>query len=396
MKFKKERKYIWFIFAFISLISSFYGLKINEKYNSQSKKEDNNNLLYQSSKLTVTNNYFKEVVLKKTEISLILKYLDFVKKSKDKTKYILTVFGNSLTNFDITAYDERTDEQIILPIKKLFYNGYALIIDRNIFPNENNIRLELNLQEQFMAELIYIRTRKFKDDNFYIQDNVHYDIILNEDIKEECFNLDLSYGKKRYSLELLTYTKNIKVSLWNNKKDEININDESMTLIINNMYDEICFKLDNDNEIEGSISFEIIDLFLSTDLYEEDFDNNIMIYNNFTLIRGFSTRHYIPRGHGLVHRTKDFLFKDRFSLQNIKFRRIKGNAKLIIDKCVNYPFCNFYKEDIDSAEYKYENINGYISVKKYLENDFKNYIAVVYCPEDEILNEEMNLKRKFL
>ena len=382
MKFKKERKYLWFIFVFLSLISTFLGIKINEQFNFQAIKEDNNNLLFQFPKLAAGNEYYKELVLNKTGISLILKYSNF-----KRNKYILTIFGNSLTNFDITAYDERTYEQIDLPIKKLFYNGYAIIIDRNIFPKENNIRLELNLQEQFIAELIYIRMRRFKDYNFYIKENIHYDIILNEDIEEDCFYFDLRYNKHRYSFEFLTYTKNIKVSLWkNNKYDEIKINDESMALVIENKYDEICFNLDN-NEIEGSISLEIIDLDSSTDLYEEDLDN-IMIYNNFTLIRGFSTHHYLPRGHGLVHRTKDFLFKDRFSLQNIKFRKIKGNSKLIIDKCVHYPDCNFYIQDLDFAEYKYENINGYISVKKYLDNDYKNYIAVVYCPEDENLNED--------
>ena len=134
MKFKKERKYLWAIFVLLSLISTFFGLKINEQFNFQAIKEDNNNLLFQFPKLAAGNEYYKELVLNKTGISLILKYSNF-----KRNKYILTIFGNSLTNFDITAYDERTYEQIDLPIKKLFYNGYAIIIDRNIFPKENNI-----------------------------------------------------------------------------------------------------------------------------------------------------------------------------------------------------------------------------------------------------------------
>ena len=391
MKFKKQGKYIYFIFVILSLISSFLGLKINEKYDSQSKKEDKNNQLYQSSRLTVTDNYSKEIVLNKDGISLILKYSDF-KRSIKKNKYILTIFGNSLTNFDITSYDDETDEQIFLPIKKYLYNGYILIIDSDMFSYEDDIRLELNLHEQFMKELIYIGTRRINNNRMQIEENDHHDVILNENIEEDCFKLDHLSNKNRYSLEFLTYTKNIWASLYYDynykEKKIININDESMTFIIEPYfnYDEICFTLDK-NEKEGSLSFELIDLDSLASIYEDE-PGNIMIYNNFTLIRGLATRHYLPRGHGFAHRTKDYLFKDRFSLHNVKLRKIKGNSKLIINKCINYPYCYFYKEDLDEAEYSYENINGYISVKKYLEHDFKNYIAVVYCPEEENLYED--------
>ena len=381
MKFKNERKYIWIIFVFVSLISNFFGLKIKEQFNSQSKNEDNNNRLYQPLELTLKNDYYKELVLNKTEIRLVLKKSNF----DERYKYILTVFGNSLTNFDINSYSRDTYEEISLPIKKLFYNGYALIFDRTIFNDEKNIVLELKIHEQFKEELIYLRTRSLNR-KINLKQNVHYDIILNKDFKEDCFNLDI---ESILYFKFLTYTKNIKASFsnfWKEYEYKIKINDDS--IIFSNkkyQYDEVCFSLDND-EIEGSLSVEMLDLDSSTDQYEYD-PQNIMIYNSFTLIRGLSSRHSLPMGYGIIHRTKDYLFKDKYSLHNIKFRLIKGISKLYLHTCFNYPYCNFYKEELDSAEYKYENINGYISVKKYLENDFKDYIAIVYCPEDENLDE---------
>lgn len=387
----KERKFIFFIFVFLSLISSFFGLKINGQSNSQSKKGDNNNLLLQSLELTLSNDYYKEVVLNKTDISLILKRSNFVKRNN--YKYILTILGNSLTNFDIISYSQDSYDEISLPIEKIFFNGYGLIFDRDTFNKERNIILELKLHEQFKSELIYVRVRTI-DSQLTLKKDYHYDIILNKDFNEDCFYLK---SKDNVYFKFFTYTKNIKAIFYDGWNEyEHKINDDSSIFIIKKFedeYEEVCFKLDGRNEIEGSVSVEMLDLDSSTDQYEDD-PQNIMIYNNFTLIRGLSSRHFLPRGYGIIHRTKDYLFKDKFSLQNIKFRIIKGNSKLYLHTCFYYPYCNFYKEEIDSAEFKYENINGYISVKKYLEHNFKNYIAIVYCTGDEDCEYEIEMKNE--
>ena len=50
-----------------------------------------------------------------------------------------------------------------------------------------------------------------------------------------------------------------------------------------------------------------------------------------------------------------------------------------------FPYCLFYEDELTTDEY--ENINGYIIIKKNLNNyDLKNYAALVYCPENENLN----------
>ena len=391
MVLKSPIFYILINFIFLTNFTIIFGYQKNP-FKDKSQKDGN---FFAKNDINIKgNSYDREIEIEKN-----MKFnLYFDKDDPIENNIILTVLGNSLINFDLKVYDDDDNYLSEMSNQKYFYNGYGVFVNGTTFDKYNNIRLELQLNQlnQLNEELIYIKSRKINKRNQYIGENDHIDIILDKNIvNEECFsihkseNMLMTYNK--YALNFLTYTKNIKTILYNSfdrKEIEININKESMTYIIkDNEYNEICFNLNGKNETKGSLSIELLNLHYGSSIYPF-VPSNFILDNNFTLIRGLSSEHYLPRGKAIIHRIKDYKFRDTISFIQIQFHKIKGKSKLYIIKCDNYPNCQYTKEDFenDFEEYEYEDINGYISIKKELPSDNKNgknYVAVVYCPDDE-------------
>ena len=386
MKINLQLNYIIIYFYFITIIPNILGIKTNIL----------NSLKASGNELTIKGeNFYDEIIIEqKRKINL---YFDEDSFDMDD-EYLLTILGNSIINFDVLPYNNDKDENpkvINLSIKKYFYNGYAIILNENIFDKYKHLRLELNLLES-ESELIYLRLRPILKKKKTISPNNHIDIILEkDDYEEECFFIndsdDIDYFDTNLSvvflLKFLSYTKNMKAKLESYKgKTEIEINKESMTYSIKqNEYNRICFYLNGNNEIRGGLSIEFLNLNLTSDEYYYD-PNNIVILNTYALIRGLSSEQYLPRGHVLSYKTDDYKFKDEITFLNIKFNMIQGKSKLFVEKCQNYPFCKYRKNDFINNFKDYEGINGFISVKKQLEKDVekgKNYVILVYCPEED-------------
>ena len=380
MKIQKKNYLIIFV-IFLSLLSCILGIKSNSLNVTNDKqitfRAFNSN---DDFELTINSiNFVNEIILDRSK-----KFNIYIKKDLIKSgNFLLTILGNSLTNFEISSFNGDFQE-IDLPISKYFYNGYAIIINEECFKKISEIRLELHLL-QLDIELIYIKARQISKRSQIVTSNNHIDVVLVKSIlREECFSIKTN-KENEYVFKFLTYTKNIKAIF---QKDIVNselfeINKESMTYNIKgNQYNEICFSLNENSEVSGSLSFEMLNLSLNTDKYYKD-NNNIVIFNNFTLVRGLPSEHYLPRGCALVYKTDDYRFKEDINFMDIKFHMIQGNSKLFVKKCNNYPYCKYYIEELNENK-EYKDINGYISVKKVLdEQEWKDNVAVVYCPEEE-------------
>ena len=399
MKLKNQSfNSIILILTFLLLIQNIFGDNRNlviDKTSDYIKKDSKSSILYEQSEIKIDKSDFSDdIILNRNDV-----YIISFQKDKIKENVLLTLLGNSITNFKVTASDYNFDfeydypNEIDFPIQKYFYNGYAVIINQKILNEFNNLKLKLQLV-QYDSELIYVRTRQINKKGQTINSNDHIDVVLvNGKNEKECFSIassDKNIENNTYALKFLTYTKNILGILKNkeeNEKKEIEINKESMTHIIKqHEYNKICFELNN-GEKKGSLSFELLNLNKTTDKYYYDKDN-IVIYNNFTLVRDLSSQNYLPKGYALVYKTDEYKFKNSISFMNIKFHMIQSNSKLYILKCNNYPNCKYKKNDFIEEFTEYEDINGYISIKKYLDLDNekgKNYVALVYCPEE---NEE--------
>ena len=370
------------IFTIIALFQIIFGKKT---YFSNLNKENKIPLKASKNEITIKGNkFYEQIVLEKKNTFTI--HFD---EDSIEPDVILTILGNSLINFEIIPYNIQNNRQvkIDLPIQKYFHNGYGLIIDEKILKNYNNLRLELKLL-QYDSELIYIRTRPIKSNKQNISPNDHIDIILKQkDFDKECFSIYQTREESIYSFKFLTYTKHIKALLQNEERDEeFEINKEYMTYIIkDNQYDKICFELNGNNETnKAGLSIELLNLNITSDENSNDKDN-IVIYNEFTLVRGLATEHYLPKGYALIYKADDYIFKDLISFININFYMVKGISKLFVLKCKDYPHCKYKKEDLTYNNNNYEDINGYITVKKDFSMDSekgKNYIVLIYCPED--------------
>ena len=382
MEIKSRFTYNLKIFIILVLFPIILGKK---KDFPELNKDNKYPLRASQDEITIkSNKFYDEIVLEKKK-----KFTIHFDEDSIEANALLTILGNSLANFEIIAYnyENRRQVKVELPIEKYFYNGYGLIIDEKILDKYNNLRLELELLE-YDSELIYIRTRPIKKKAQSISPNDHIDIILKQkDFDKECFTIFNLNELNIYVLKFLTYTQHIKVLLQNGTIDEeFEINKEYMTYIIKNKeYDKICFELNGNNETnKASISIELLNLNLTSDEYD-NVEDNIVIYNELTLVRGLATEHYLPKGHALSYITDDYKFKDDISLININFHMVQGLSKLYVLKCNDYPHCIYKKEDLTNIYKDYESINGYITVKKDLSKDsekWEDYISLIYCPED--------------
>ena len=396
MKRTYNLKYSLFFFTLLLVFQIIFTIKKNSynkkaKFSIDNNNSKRNNILFSPTKLTIKGTqFYKELILTRKDVCNL--YID---KDSIDDDIILTILGNSITNFVITPLDKESYlSEDVFPLKKYFYNGYGIILNRKILNPFDSLRIELKLN-QSDTELIFIKTRKINKNDQSIYPNEQIDIILKKNgFNEECFSIyesknDDDYDSKNiiYNMKFLTYTKNIKSDLKrSSRKKYIENNKESMNLIIKNgEYNEICFNLNGDNEKVGSISFELLNLNLTSDEYNEN-PYNIVIFNEFPLIRGLPSEHYLPKGNAIVYKTEDYKFKEQIALIDIKFHMLQGNSKLFLIECTNkYPYCTFTKKALEEnfIDKKYEDINGYISVKKLISENWKDYVAVVYCPEEE-------------
>ena len=274
MKFQMEFNFFMIFILNLFFLPNIYTIKSNSL---NSINDDFINLkannLYEQKELKITDYYFyQEIILVKDE-----NYDITFERSFRNYDILLTILGNSLSDFEIKAYYNGWPAgETTLKIKKYFYNGYAIILKNTI--DCKKLRLQLSLSK-IEKESINIRARPINKKNQFVIQNNHTDIILGEEtIQEECFKLyipkeedndtDIDSNEEFFleenllALKFLTYTQNIVATLKEGVLNEdkiINIDKVWDTAIIEDyQYSEICFKLKDNSINYGSLSFEIL------------------------------------------------------------------------------------------------------------------------------------------
>jgi len=308
------------------------------------------------------------------------------RRIQEGKKVILTVLGNGLNDFTFKySIIKNSDTSELIEShfieNKHFFNGYAFIIDNSIFgQSKKNLLIKFDLiakEENDNDKKITIKTREYNKLTT-INVNSHFDIKLEEnEIKQECFKFDDENSE--YVINFLSLTKNVNFYTYygGNKKNkkEFQINQESMIYLINTKeYNRICFEIDDTVDSLynfGSVSFEVMEISLkNTNLNE-----NVVINNEFHLIRGLSTHHFLNSNTATFYRPKHYI--DLNNYVKINFHMTKGYSKLYLANCNDE--CQYSKEQLNELG-SYPDINGFISIKK---NKSPNLVAIVYCIEGE-------------
>jgi len=134
------------------------------------------------------------------------------------------------------------------------------------------------------------------------------------------------------------YTKNIKAYFNNDENTEKILNEESSYFIINQNYKNICFEKIKKGNGDCALSFFLI--------------NSSDQKNNFTIIRGITTRYYLPKGN--IGYYSPSIYPEKSTKAVINFHKIKGNP-------VFYEYKKTNKNLLTDDE-KIPDINGYISL----------------------------------
>ena len=355
-----------------------------EEIEEETSKEEEREEEEEEIEELITYNYELKIDTKKDYKDDEMLPEEFVNKTKESTYYyykrdkdilsnnkviILTLLSSGLNNFEFKYNFYLGNGTEIEGGAKLetkhFFNGYSLIINNKLFGKDDQlekyIKLELNLNDE--TEIITIKTRKYEEEVKDIKAGDSFDILLEVDnINKQCFTF--KDEDKEYILNFRSLTKNINANISDSKI--ININKESMTHIIHTNIDKkICFTFEPTTIYNfGSISFEVMESKNSSD--------NIVIYNNFPVIRGLWTHHYLLKNTATFYKPEIYLNGQKVK---VNFHMTKGYLELYKASC-DGESCNF-KESITLP--KYNDINGFISIKEEESND---YSPLVYCTNE--------------
>ena len=285
---------------------------------------------------------------------------------KDDKIIFLTVLGSGINTFEIECTINGTTTNI--PMEKLFFNGYGLIIDYSIFKGDDKIlKFKLTRKEN---DNFHVMTRKRMTTN-ELKINSHFDIILEKDKnKEECFTFKGSLSNNYYVLNFLSYKKNINYYFNEKDSESKKIDKETMIDFFDiEKYNSICFKIDSNSQI-GGLSFEIIET--------EATSKDVVIKNRFHIIRGLPTHHHLKSGTAGFYRPETY--KNQNFIISIHFHMTKGISNLYLEKCNGT--CSYEESKIVDKEKQFQDINGFIYVNEKSSND-SNIFAIVYCPKEE-------------
>ena len=301
---------------------------------------------------------------KRYSVSKEISYVQNNELLYNEKKIVITFLGSGIDSFKVEyAFDESDKYE---PLEKNFFNGYGLIIDNTILTiNEERIKFKITITAQY--EMVHIETRIYSSGPITINKYDSFDIIIyknKSDTKSQCFKLADSVidASKKYTLNYISYTKNIVAKYSNNKN--IPINQESMFEEING-FNSVCFELSDSNQKDfGTLSLELMDISIK-ELPKKD-------YNEYRVIRALPTYHYLSSSASFVFKPEVFL-KNETNVLNIHFKMIEGVSQLSIGKFKNNEF---------NIEKEYKDFNGFIFVRESLSNYNDKTFAMVKCTDE--------------
>jgi len=276
-------------------------------------------------------------------------------------KIFLTLLGTGMNTFNVEyAFDDSDDYK---PLEKNFFNGYGIIIDNNFLTEKNKkvtFRFTLNVDN----EEIQVKTRKYSKDDITIEENKFFDIILDinrPETNSQCFKIEDT--SKKYTLNYISYTKNIKANYYQSKDEQI-INQVSMFKEISGV-EQVCFKLDESIQKNiGTLSFQLTAISITEQKIEG---------NEYRVIRALPTYHYLSKSAYVFIKPKTYP-KSTENTLNIRFRMIEGVSQLSTGTLENNEF---------NSEQKYEDLNSFIFVRGDISFKEDNTYSMVKCIEGD-------------
>ena len=258
------------------IISKYNNLLIN--YN----KFFFNNIIINKNYNLTKNIYIKGINLIQNVFNISFLYLDNLGDVYNlcEKSYIyfiefinqINISNNIENNIDLTIKDA-----IIFCYKKTILN-----FENNLITNDNNINcIILNKIKSYINivnNLNIIYTLEIHN-NIFKQD---LNIDNNEENTDKLLNIKLSIISKKISYYIKKINNN-KILYNNLENDESNISDKSinnLSFFINYIFEYI-FKTLNDNNFNYQIFYNIIDKYISKDVYISD--NNIMLFDKHLL-----------------------------------------------------------------------------------------------------------------
>ena len=349
----------------------------------------NFNLSYQLTNETeiYDNKYFNIFPLDNKK--LIINYWSELKslENNDILINIFTTYINYVNNIEI-FYDN-----ISLNISnKTYLNGYGLLITKN-----NNINLKSSIPfiikfDLIKYELFTISTRIIKLVNEIglnkIELNKQYNILLNNNLKEECFELDISSDKliymNGYSIKGINIFQVKKDNITSQIKNKTIINSEYFIFNISHS-NLICFQKINEEAdlifqflIQEDLKKEYIIPLIRTIPYKFYLDNNSFIYNRFASFN---------------KNINHLNYEDSNDIIYIKITSIKGIIEYKRQNCFLFPNCSYDLNNNFFNEIIYENntyLDSYIinSETIFVEPFYSlNQITpIIICKNEENLN----------
>ena len=186
-------------------------------------------------------------------------------------------------------------------------------------------------------------------------------------------------------ITFISKNKNILVDFYNYENqtyNQLEINEESISIIENSILDKFCINFDNKN---GNNNDET-DIGILIHLLPINNDDKINQNLNMPLIRGISIRQILKKGQIIYYRINENEINS--NLINAHFQNVTGKTKVFPMVCDNFPNCDFSLDNIDiDAEQFMINKNMYFNIKIekgkqdiYHKSEFP--VVVVYCTNE--------------
>ena len=354
----------------------------NNKNNSTSFKIESQTVLSSSSIINTSSNHIMTIAISfsnKTSLDT-----ELLLKLKDNNESIIIEANHIMEKRIIYSFKE---EQIISEKGgecDINGNYYLLNIDSK---NEEYITITVTSKEIFTENDVPIN-------KIIPNEGGKYSLLKKEILKEECYSINATLGDYSNSLifaSISFYTKPVTYYFNNNRKNNELIipNKNSINIIFekdeNNMYKDLCFKLENEND-EGIFKIEISET--------NDIFNKKNIYDPLNTGSIYVKSLPIKRLAYFTHNPSNRIYKQ----MNFNLKVIKGKMDMFVVRCETFPDCSYtYEELLEKSKIvgndkviKPHIVNDMFSYSDYTkENEkdfspfnFKQNLMFVYCKEE--------------
>lgn len=343
----------------------------------------------------VSINEYEETVLPLDKVETVFYYLPSEEMFSNKRTAMIYTYSDTVNVFSMESVYEQSGN--VIPQRKAFYNGYAVIVDLASYSDINETKVKFTITPsqtkgvyKVNSGLKYIDSTHSSPIPFKLMENV-YGFTDTQHINELCYTLNETSisddGNDNVYLFTNVYSQYMHVEI----KDKTSLNTvyvydlyfNNYVILSSNVYNKdthiICFNSEAQQNEYLSFTFQLIP--------ESYLINNSpkLIYVS-PLINGIQNIHYIPNNGLIYYRHRSF---EGESL-NIHLTVLEGNAMLYGYLCETFPSCDININNISSMKTAFKMGNEYlinehnmIKDKEIFFDNTHQYFAVVYCNNTE-------------